>query len=159
VDICKIIKKKPMTIEIITRYVHFISIFIVVSAVVAEHLLVKSKMTKAELQRVATLDTLYGVFSIVVVATGLYMWLGDIGKPAEFYTNNHIFLTKVGLFVIVGLLSIYPTVFFLKNRKGDDENELVELPKAIKMVLRLELLILFTMPLLATLMAKGVGLS
>jgi putative membrane protein len=147
-----------MTTEIIIRYLHFVSIFIVVSVVVAEHLLVKPQMTKAELQRIARLDALYGIASIFVVAAGLYLWLGGIGKPAEFYTENHIFLTKVGLFIVVGLLSIYPTVFFLKNRKGDDENELVDIPKSIKMVLRIELLILFIMPLLATLMSRGVGL-
>jgi putative membrane protein len=147
-----------MTTEIIIRYLHFVSIFIVVSTVVTEHLLLKSKMTKAELERLALIDAFYGIASISAVGAGLYLWLGGIGKPAEFYTENYIFLTKVGLFVVVGLLSIYPTVFFLKNRKGDDENELVDIPKSIKMVLRIELLILFTMPLLATLMSRGVGL-
>lgn len=147
-----------MTIEIIIRYLHFVSIFIVVSTVVAEHLFVKPQMTKAELNRIARLDGLYGVSSIFVLAAGLYLWLGGIGKPAQFYTENLIFLTKVGLFIVVGLLSIYPTVFFLKNRKGENENELVNIPKSIKMILRIELLILFTIPLLATLMSRGFGL-
>lgn len=147
-----------MTTEIIIRYLHFISIFIIVSSVVAEHLFLKPKMTKAEIGRLALIDALYGISSIFAVAAGLYLWLGGIGKPAHFYTENHIFLTKVGLLIIAGLLSIYPTVFFLKNRKGDDENELVDIPKSIKMIIRIELLILFTIPLLATLMSRGVGL-
>jgi len=148
-----------MTIAIFIKYIHFISIFIVVSAVVAEYLLLKAKMTRAELKRLSIIDGFYGVASIIVVGAGLYLWLGGIGKPAEFYTNNHIFLTKVGLFILVGLLSLYPTIFFLKNRKGDDETTLIEVPKSIKMVIRIELLILFLMPLLATLMANGVGLN
>ena len=147
-----------MTTEIIIRYLHFVSIFIVVSTVVTEHLLLKSKMTKAELERLALIDAFYGIASISAVGAGLYLWLGGIGKPAEFYTENYIFLTKVGLLIITGLLSIYPTVFFLKNRKGENKNELVDIPKAIKMVVRIELLILFTIPLLATLMSRGVGL-
>lgn len=145
-----------MYAEIIVKYLHFVFIFVVVSAVVVEHLLVKPQMTKAELKRLSTIDGIYGLASILVVAAGLTLWFG-IGKPAEFYTQNHIFLTKVVLFVFVGLLSIHPTVFFLKNRKGDDLEEVVDIPKSIKMVIRLELLILFTMPLLATMMAKGVG--
>lgn len=145
-----------MYAEIIVKYLHFIFIFVVVSCVVAEHLLLKPQMTKAEIKRLSTIDGIYGLASILVVAAGLTLWFG-IGKPAEFYTQNHIFLTKVVLFVFVGLLSIHPTVFFLKNRKGDDLEEVVDIPKAIKMVIRLELLILFTMPLLATMMAKGVG--
>jgi putative membrane protein len=148
-----------MTAAIFIKYIHFIAIFIVVSSVVAEHLLLKAKMTRAEIKRLSVIDGFYGIASIIVVGAGLYLWLGGIGKPAEFYTNNPIFLTKVGLFIIVGLLSLYPTVFFLKNRKGDNQEELVELPKSIKMVIRIELLILFLMPLLATLMANGVGLT
>ncbi|MFT5834284.1 MAG: putative membrane protein [Cognaticolwellia sp.] len=148
-----------MATEIIIKYLHFVFIFIVVSTVVAEHLLLKPQLTKAELQRIARIDGLYGISSIFVVAAGLYLWLGEIGKPAAFYTENHLFLTKVGLFVIVGLLSIHPTIFFLKNQKGEDDTELVDIPKSIKIVLRIELLILFTMPLLATMMAKGIGLS
>lgn len=146
-----------MYAEVIVKYLHFVFIFVVVSCVVVEHLLLKPQMTKAELKRLSTIDGIYGFASILVVAAGLTLWLGGIGKPAEFYTNNHIFLTKVGLFVIVGLLSIHPTVFFLKNRKGDNLEEVVNIPKSVKMVIRVELLILFLMPLLATLMAKGVG--
>lgn len=146
-----------MYAEVIVKYLHFVFIFVVVSCVVVEHLLLKPQMTKTELKRLSTIDGIYGFASILVVAAGLTLWLGGIGKPAEFYTNNHIFLTKVGLFVIVGLLSIHPTVFFLKNRKGDNLEEVVNIPKSVKMVIRVELLILFLMPLLATLMAKGVG--
>lgn len=148
-----------MTAEILLRYLHFVSIFIVVSSVVAEHLLLKPQMTRTEIKRLSTIDGIYGLSSIVVVGVGLTLWLSDIGKPAAFYTQNHIFLTKVGLFVIVGLLSIYPTVFFLKNRKGEDSNEEVTIPKAIKILIRAELLLLFLMPLLAVLMAKGIGYS
>ena len=148
-----------MTAEILLKYFHFVFIFIVVSSVVAEHLLLKPQMTRAEIKRLSTIDGIYGLSSIVVVGVGLTLWLSDIGKPAVFYTQNHIFLTKVGLFVIVGLLSIYPTVFFLKNRKGEDSREEVTIPKAIKILIRTELLLLFLIPLLAVLMAKGIGYS
>lgn len=148
-----------MTAEVLLKYLHFVSIFIVVSSVVAEHLLLKPQMTRAEIKRLSIIDGIYGLSSIVVVGVGLTLWLSDIGKPAAFYTQNHIFLTKVSLFVIVGLLSIYPTVFFLKNRKGEDSNEEVTIPKAIKILIRAELLLLFLIPLLAVLMAKGIGYS
>jgi putative membrane protein len=60
------------------------------------------------------------------------------------------------LFVLIGILSIYPTVFFLKNRKGDPLEE-VAVPKGIFWALRLELLLLVIIPILAGLMAKGIG--
>lgn len=145
-----------MTLEILIRYLHFISIFAMVSAVVAEHLLLKKQMTRSEILRISIVDAIYGISAILVVAMGLTLWFG-VGKPAEFYTKNWIFHTKITLFIIMALLSIYPTIFFLRNRKGKDMDELVDIPKNIVMLIRLELLLVIIIPLLATLMAKGMG--
>ncbi len=147
-----------MSLEIILRYVHFISIFAIVGTLVSEHLLLKKEMTRAELGRLARIDSVYGLAAITLLGAGLTLWLGAIGKPTEFYTKNWIFLTKISLFILVGLLSIYPTVFFIKNRKGQPD-ESIKIPKVIFWMLRFELLIVFTIPILAGLMAKGVGLS
>jgi len=147
-----------MTIEIFLRYLHFISIFAIVGCLVSEHLLLKKEMTRAEIGRLATIDAIYGLAAITLLTAGLTLWLGAFGKPTEFYSRNWIFHTKITLFVVIGLLSIYPTVFFIKNRKGNKE-EVVAIPKSIFMMLRFELLLLFIIPLLAGLMARGVGFS
>jgi putative membrane protein len=145
-----------MTLEIFLRYVHFISIFAIVGSLVSEHLLLKKEVTRAELDRLSKIDAVYAIAALILVSVGLTLWLGSIGKPAIYYTKNWIFLTKVGLFSLIGILSIYPTVFFIKNRKGDPD-ELVKIPQSIFWMLRLELLLLFVIPLLAGLMARGLG--
>lgn len=145
-----------MALEIFLRYVHFISIFAIVGSLVSEHLLLKKEVTRAELDRLSKIDAVYGIAALILVSVGLTLWLGSIGKPAIYYTKNWIFLTKVGLFSLIGILSIYPTVFFVKYRKGDPD-ELVKIPFSIFWMLRLELLLLFVIPLLAGLMARGVG--
>jgi putative membrane protein len=127
----------------------------VVSTIVAEHLLLKDQMSRAEIKRVSVVDGVYGFSAISVLTMGLILWL-VVGKPSEFYTSNWIFHLKVSLFITVGLISISPTIFFLKQRKGD-QSEIVTIPKRIKMLIRLELAILFIIPLLAGLMAHGVG--
>ncbi|WP_339877039.1 DUF2214 family protein [uncultured Algoriphagus sp.] len=145
-----------MTPEIILRYLHFISIFAIVGSLVSEHLLLKKELTRKEIKRIATIDGVYGMGALILLAVGLSLWLGGYGKLTEFYTYNFIFHIKITLFALIGILSIYPTVFFIKNRKGDLD-EFVQIPKTIFMLLRLELLLLFIIPLLAGLMAKGVG--
>lgn len=140
---------------IIFRYLHFVAIFGVVSTVVAQHMLIKEQMTREEIKRISVVDGIYGISAVVVLGVGLTLWF-LVGKPAGFYTSNWIFHMKLGLFLIVGLVSIVPTRFYLKNRKGTP-TELVAIPKQLKMVIRLELLLLFLIPLLATLMANGIG--
>lgn len=147
-----------MTTELILRYFHFISIFAIVGTLVCEHLLLKKEMTRLELGRVARIDGVYGIAALTLLGAGLTLWLGEFGKPAIFYTKNWIFHTKLTLFIIIGLLSIYPTVFFLKNRKGNPE-EHITIPNSIFWLLRMELLLLFIIPVLAGFMAKGIGLA
>ncbi len=145
-----------MTTELLLRYIHFISIFIIVGALTGEHLLLKKSLTRAELRRLAKIDAVYGVAAVVLLIAGLTLWLGGLGKPAVVYSKNWIFHLKLSLFVTIGLLSIYPTVFFLKNRKGNP-NEMIPVPSAIFWMLRFELALLVVIPLLAGLMARGVG--
>ncbi|MDR7132180.1 putative membrane protein [Algoriphagus sp. 4150] len=145
-----------MTTEILLRYLHFISIFAIVGSLVSEHLLLKPTMMRKEIKRIATIDGVYGMAALTLLAVGLTLWLGEYGKPSGFYTHNFIFHIKITLFATIGILSIYPTVFFIKNGKGDPE-EAVSIPKAIVMLLRMELLLLFIIPLLAGLMARGIG--
>ena len=146
-----------MTTEILLRYLHFISIFIIVGTLTAEYVLLKPTLTRQEIGRIARIDGLYGLAAISLLAAGLTLWLGSYTKPSVYYTQNWVFLTKLGCFATIGLLSIYPTVFFIRNRKGDSAQR-VEIPRSIYWSLRLELMLLVVIPLLAGLMARGVGL-
>lgn len=146
-----------MIAESLTRYVHFLGIFAIVGSLTVEHLLLKPQMTRAEIKRLSIIDGIYGVGAIIAVAAGLTLWFGGVGKPAELYTKNFVFHTKVTLVVIMAILSLFPTIYFIKNRKGTSPEELVDIPKRIKMFVRIQLLILFIVPLLATLMARGIG--
>jgi len=144
-----------MTAELLLRYIHFISIFVIVGSLVSEHLLLKKEMTARELDRVAKIDLIYGIAAISLLIAGLTLWLGGIGKPSIVYTKNWVFHIKLTLFITIGLLSIYPTVFFLKNR--GDQDKMITIPKSIFWLLRFEILLLFVIPLLAGLMSRGVG--
>lgn len=144
-----------MTSEIILRYIHFISIFAIVGTLSSEHLLLKKEMTRLELKRLSRIDAIYGLAALTLLGAGLTLWFSGVGKPAVYYSQNWIFHLKITCFLIIGLLSIYPTVFFIKNR--GDQGEVVQVPSIIFWLLRMELLLLLIIPLLAGLMARGVG--
>lgn len=89
-----------MTLEILLRYVHFICIFANVSSLVAEHLLLKPNLKRKEINRLSKIDGVFGFAVLVLLAAGMTLWLGGHGKPAEFYSENVLFHTKLGLFLV-----------------------------------------------------------
>jgi putative membrane protein len=145
-----------MIADILIRYLHFISLILLMAAVLGQHLLLKKTMKRSEVALVQRLDIVYAVMVVLVLATGFAQWFW-VGKPADFYSGNPIFHVKVTLFLIVGVVSAYPSVFLGKNKKGDP-GESVEVPKLVIWSVRIELLLLFLMPLLANLMARGIGI-
>jgi putative membrane protein len=145
-----------MTAEILLRYIHFICIFVIVGTLVSELILLKKEMSRGEIARLAKIDAVYGLAALTLLIAGLFLWLGSYGKPAVYYTRNWIFHTKLTLFFLLGLLSIYPTIFFIRQRKGNP-GETVNIPAAVFRLLRIELLLLVIIPLLAGLMSKGKG--
>lgn len=142
-------------LDLIVRYSHFLAIFVLFSALFAEHLLLKPKVDRATLKKLVILDAIYGASALVVLAMGLILWFG-VGKPASFYNTNWILHLKVSLFVLVGLLSIVPTLFFMRQRS--QQTEWVSIPKHLIIIVRVELCLLVVIPLLAVFMAHGIGL-
>ena len=142
------------------RYLHFISILLVYAAVFAEFIMLSRTLNRKRLSFLAKIDGVYGIASIFVVGAGMAMWFGfDAGlgfKPTAWYMENPIFHLKYGLFVVVGILSIWPSIFFMRQRKGDQQEE-IQIPNHIIAIVRVELVILSIIPVLAVLAAAGIS--
>ncbi len=145
-----------MLLEILIRYLHFGSLFGLSAAVIAQAFLLRPKMIRREIAQIQRVDLLYAVMVVLVLATGFAQWFW-VGKPSQFYSSNPIFHAKVTLFLIIGILSAWPSVFLGKQKKGEPD-ETVEVPRGVILSVRAEVVLLALMPLLASLMAKGVGI-
>lgn len=141
--------------EILVRYVHFIAIIMLSASLVVEHLLLSVDHSANRLRRLAAVDAIYGISALTVLAAGLLLWF-VVGKPSAFYSQNWVFHLKLSLFGAIALLSIYPTIFFLRNRQKNPQE--VRVPKVIVNLVRVELTLLFFIPLCAVFMARGYGL-
>lgn len=146
-----------MTTELFLRYLHFVSLLAIAGTLTTEAVMLKTKLPRRSLGVIARVDLWYGIAAITLLAAGLTLWLTGIGKPTEWYTRNWIFHLKLTLFIIVGLLSLYPTIFFIRKRKGDPDEE-VPVPTLIRFSVYAELALLAVIPFLAGLMARGIGL-
>lgn len=143
--------------EILLRYLHFISVITLSGTLIAEFFLLSKVLSKKEIRLLGRIDAVYGISALILLGVGLTLWLGGYGKPTEFYSENPTFHLKLGLFVLIGLISIYPTVFFIKQGKGESEDQ-VEIPRMVRWSLNAELILLACIPLLAGLMAKGINI-
>ena len=146
-----------MNLELGLRGLHFLGLLLMFGALLAEFALLRPQLSRAEIGRIARFDALYGLSAILVVGAGLSLWLG-VGKPSEFYSQNPLFLIKISLAGLAGLISLYPTVWFLQRRKGQAD-ELLPIPNSIRYAIYAQIGIYLGLPFLASLMARGIGLG
>jgi putative membrane protein len=131
---------------------HHLAAFTLVAALVAEHLLFDRRLEAPAARRLQRLDALYGASAGILLLAGLLrVFLFE--KGAAYYFANPWFLAKLALFVVLGALSIYPTVAFLswRRRPGITEVQARWIPRA----LRAQLVLVPLIVLCAVLMAKG----
>lgn len=146
--------------QAIAAYLHYLSIFVLFSLLTLEHVLFRQPLDLDRARRLVRVDIFYGISAGVVLATGLarVFWYG---KGLDYYLNNSLFHAKVGLFVLIGLLSSLPTFVFLNWRNTLKAGQVPEISarmaKLVIMTIRLELLLALVLPLLAALMARGYG--
>lgn len=143
--------------DYVIRYAHYLAFMALFAALTAEHLLTARTIDGKRARMLARLDAIYGVSALVVLAIGLLMMFGyGFGKGASYYLQNGVFHLKATLFVVLGLLSLKQTFFFLRHRRAPD-SATIEVPRAIIMLQRVQLLVVLALPLLGILITRGVG--
>lgn len=144
----------------VAAYLHFVAIFLLFALLVLEHQLFSQPLNFKRARSLFRADTAFGIVAGLVLVTGA-MRAMRYGKGFDYYLNNSFFHAKIGVFVIVALLSIYPTVTFLKWRPALKAGQVPQLTSTstrwVKLIIRIELLALLLIPLLAALMARGFG--
>ena len=143
-------------------YLHFLSIIGVGACLVAELYLCTLDLQPPYVRRLAQVDLLYLLSAIAVLLTGVARILVS-EKGAAFYLQNPVFYIKLALFAAVGLISIPPTLQFLRwNRALKSGRERILKDRdivSVRRYLALELLLFACIPLAAVLMARGIGLQ
>lgn len=145
----------------IVAYLHYLSFGLIFAALALEHQTFKPELTIKEAWRILISDTIYGIAAIMVLVTGALRVM-YFGQGPQFYSQNPVFWAKIAVFVVIGTLSLYPTISFLRWIKGLREETAPTIgenqAKAIKIIIRTELAGFALIPLLASLMARGIGL-
>lgn len=146
----------------ITAYFHYLSIGIIFAALAIEFFTLKEELNLKEAWRILWADSVYGIAAIIVLVTGILRVL-YFAKDTAYYLNNPIFWIKIAVYLIVGTVSLYPTISFLKWIKSLMEKKVPEITinqyKRLKGVIIFELIGFSTIPLFASMMARGIGIN
>jgi putative membrane protein len=70
------------------------------------------------LRRAFRADNHWAAAAALWLVTGLWRYLGSTEKSMAYYNANHVFLTKMALFVIVLALEIRPMVTLIRSRRA-----------------------------------------
>lgn len=148
-----------MTATVTAAFLHHVAAFLVVAALMVELVLLKQEpLTNAGARSVLRMDMVYGIAATVLLVVGFVRVLYT-EKGAAYYFASGSFLVKLALFIVVALLSIYPTIKFLSWRAALREGRVPEFPAAarrtVRMLVHIELTLLFVIMLMAVMMARG----
>jgi putative membrane protein len=139
-------------------FFHHVAAFTLVGALAVEFVLIRGELTLATARKLQAVDIALGIAAGVLLVVGLsrVFWFE---KGAAYYFSSHAFLTKLSLFVIIGLASIVPTVEFLSWRKAVKAGEVPVVAarklKSVRMIIHVELAAVVIILLCAAIMARG----
>ena len=142
-------------------YLHYVSFMVCFAALVVERRLLRPDPDRRSATAMVITDIIYGLAALALLVSGIFRVL-YYGQGSEFYTQNPLFWWKVGLYLSVGALSLYPTITYIlwaiPLRKGELPKVSQALATRLGWIINVELVGFAFVPLLATLMARGVGL-
>jgi uncharacterized membrane protein len=141
-------------------YAHFLGILGVGGGLISERFLIHRNMTLEEEERLNVADGIYGLSALSLLISG-YFRITQYAKGWEFYKNEPLFWIKMASVAVLGGLSFFPAIIlFIRDqarKKGDEYIPLSdEIVDRMTKVMNAEILALATIPLMATLMARGV---
>lgn len=149
-----------MTLDAILQYVHITAILTLVVFLTSEAALCRAQwINAAVVERLPSVDRIYGIAALAVLASGLVrIYFGT--KGAAWYWHNWLLHTKLTLFVLVGLLSIVPTLRFARWRKALRSDGALPTDDEVRRTRKLVMVqahIVALIPLAAAFLARGFG--
>ena len=146
----------------IAAYIHYLSFGLVLASLIVERQTMKSELSIREGWVILIADGIYGTAATALLATGVLRLL-YFGKGTEFYTENPVFWAKVIVFFAVASISLYPTISYLmwigKLRQDIAPKVTPFRTNLIHWIINIELVGFSSIPLLASMMARGIGLE
>jgi putative membrane protein len=142
-------------LDLALAIVHHLLVFGLFGILFAEFMLVRPGMEPAAVRRVAGIDLAFGALAGLVLIVG-FARAGMAAKGWAYYSHNGFFWAKIGVFLVIGLLSAPPTIAFIRWRKAGAAPTDQQVA-GVRRFLHAEVVLFALLPAFAAAMARGYG--
>ena len=98
-------------------FFHHVLAFTLVSALAIEFILIGHDLSHATAKRIVITDGVLGTSAALLFVVGLFR-VFYFEKGAAYYFHSHAFMNKFSVFIAVSIVSVFPTLEFLKWPKA-----------------------------------------
>ena len=144
-----------LDLDLILAILHHFFVFALFGVLFSEFVVVRRGMDAAAAARVVRIDAWYGVLAVLILIVGFSRAI-FAAKGWAYYAHNAFFCAKIGTFIAIGLLSVPPTLAFLKWRRAGASPTDEAVAKA-RRYLWMEVALFPLLPTFAAAMARGYG--
>ena len=142
---------------------HLIALGLGLGAVIARGTALRESPSNAALRRAFRSDTTWGLAAALWIATGVWRMVAGIEKLPAYYYTNPVFHAKMGLFVLVLVLELWPMITLMRWRRAFSSGESAErlmtrgAGRKIAVISHVEAFVVVAMVFVAVAMARGFG--
>jgi putative membrane protein len=149
-----------MVLDAFLAYLHFISIFVLFGYLIVEMVAIKGTLDAEAIRRLARSDMIYFGAAMAVLVTGmLRMAFG--AKGPDFYLSWWPIYAKIGTFIVIGVISIIPTLAFLRWKRAVASDASWKVPpeeqRKVRRIIMAELHLAALIPIFAVIMSRGLA--
>ena len=141
-------------------YLHFTAIILVFAFLTVEVVLMRGTLEAAAIRLLGRVDLWYFGSAIAALATG-FLRLVFGAKGADFYLSAWPIYVKFGLFLAVAVISVQPTLTYVRWRRALDHDAGWRVPDGerarMRRYLMMEVHLAALIPLFAVIMSRGLG--
>ena len=102
--------------DLVLAIAHHLCVFTLAGLLLAEVALLRPMLSPERIRQLGGIDMAYGAVAMLIIVVGvLRVIFGD--KGADYYIHNWAFWLKMAAFLLVGLLSVPPTLAILGWRR------------------------------------------
>jgi putative membrane protein len=142
-------------LDLVLAIAHHLLVFTLFGVLFGELVLVRKGVDLATVAQVGRIDLMYGALAGLIIVVGFSRAI-FAAKGWAYYSHNLFFHLKVGTFVVIGLLSIPPTLAYIRWRRSGAAPDDAQVAAARRW-LWAEMILFAFLPAFAAAMARGYG--